>query len=432
MIDNQRPAIASSTLGAIGRFGNQILQYGFLRLYADRHGLELETSAWIGGELFGCREAPVTPGRPVVTELELGLFGPNFEAQAPATGADIWGWFQVDAGTLARQRDLFRSLFRLESPFAEQLAEAELRLRACGRTLIGLHLRRGDYRPTSGHPLIDRLYRSTPTSQYREWLERLWPSLEKPVLFVASDEPEGLMQELAEFRPKTAGTLGAALPAAPYFPDFFLLSRCAALAISNSTFSFAATLLAPAATTCVRPVPESGRLESFEPWASRPHLALDPARALEQAEPERFSALVASRSPFPVELRARVEPGRHPVRAILGDQTHRGFLEFQADLAGGTGATRVGVRWQDADETEASFEFESRDLQVFHGDHPPNFAGLGQARGARLDGPAWSLLVAAEIPGCPGDLFLALTILAAGPYSFFVEARGQGDVRRAG
>ena len=107
--DPRQAVVASSTLGAIGRFGNQILQYGFLRLYAARHGLALETHPWLGSELFGCREPPVAHGRTVVTELELGIFGGDFENRPPATGCDLWGWFQVDARALAPQRELFRS-----------------------------------------------------------------------------------------------------------------------------------------------------------------------------------------------------------------------------------------------------------------------------------------------------------------------------------
>ena len=375
----------------------------------------------------------MTPGRPIVTELELGLFGADFAARAPALDTDVWGWFQVHTRTLAPQRDLFRSLFRLQPRFAEPLAEAEsARPRRRGRTLVGLHLRRGDYRPASGHPLVDRLYQSTPTSVYREWLERLWPTLAEPVLYLATDEPKSLAQELAEFQPETAETLGVVMPSAPFLPDFFLLSRCAALAISNSTFSFAAALLAAPEASFARPLPASGELEPFSPWESAPHLATDPARALARAEPERFRAQVAAQHPLPVELQLAAEPGDLPVAAILSGRAHRGWLEFRADLRGNLDGEGVVVRWRDADEADASFDFVSRELQYFHGGEPPSFAGLGQASGARLDGPTWSLLAAAEIPGRPGELFVPLTLLSNGPHSFFVEARCQGALRQAG
>ena len=424
-----RPVVACSTLGAVGRFGNQVLQYGFLRLYAARHGLELETPDWVGRELFGCRESPVAPGRRVVTELELGIFAADFDRRPPAVGADIWGWFQVEAKTLAPQRDLFRSLFQLQPSFAAPLAEAEVRLRSRGRTLVGVHLRRGDYVVT-GNPLADRLYRASPTSLYAEWLERLWPTLERPVLFVASDEAEGL-EELVEFRPETAQTLGLEIASASYLPDFFLLSRSAAIAISNSTFSFAAALLAAPEATFVRPVSAGRRLEPFSPWESPPHLAQESTSALTEADPDRFRALVAAQPFLPVGLRLTADCEGPQVSAILNGRAHRGWLEVRADLTRDRRAAATYVRWRDADEPQASFEFSGEDLQLFHGDDPPNFAGLGQATGARLDGPAWSLLSAAEIPGRPGELFVALTLLSWGPHSFFTEMRCRGEVRRA-
>ncbi len=424
------PVVASSTLGALGRFGNQLLQYGFLRLYAARHGLALETPRWIGHELFDCREPPVASGRPVLTELELGLFDGDFLDRPPAQGCDLWGWFQVDARTLAPQRELFRSLFRFRPEIAGAIDHAESRLRSRGRSLVGLHLRRGDYRPATGHPLVDRLYESTPTSLYREWLERLWPTLEDPVLFLASDEPEGLRQQFADFRPDTADSLGLHLPETPYLPDFCLLARCTAMAISNSTFSFAAALLADPEALFVRPSPETATLEDFRPWSSPPHLAADSARALAKAEPDRFLAEVARQTDFPLELSLRLDDEELPMKAILSGRGHRGFLTFSAELAGDPQAAHVLVGWRDADDEGASFEFVSRGLHLFHSDEPPNFAGLGEARGARLAGSVWSLLAAATIPGRPGELFVALTLLSQGPHSFFIEMRCRGAVRR--
>ena len=176
MTDSRRPTVASSTLGAIGRFGNQVLQYGFLRLYAERHGLALETPPWIGRELFACCEPPVTPGRAVLTELELGVFEAGFESREPAEGVDLWGWFQVDTATLARQQRLFR-----ETPPAAPGDRRTPRsgsgspvcrwphpdrLSTCGAAIFSRRW---------GHPLVDRCYVTTPMAQYREWLEGLGP-----------------------------------------------------------------------------------------------------------------------------------------------------------------------------------------------------------------------------------------------------------------
>ena len=424
MARDPRPAVASTTLGAIGRFGNQVLQYGFLRQYAERHALALETPAWIGAELFGLEDASVRERRPVVTEIELGVFGPDFEARPAAAGADLWGWFQIDTARLDRAR--LRRLLRPVPGVEAVLAAGERRLRARGRTLVGVHLRRGDFRPAWGHPLIDRLYPRTGVAAYRDWLADLWPSLDRPVLFLASDEPAAAAADLADFHPQTAATLGLDLPLAPEFPDFFLLSRCDALAIANSTFSFAAALLAPRARHCARPAAGSGRLEPFDPAASPPQLALAPARALELADRARFEQLAAAQAPDRLILRANVAAGSRAT-AILGDAHHRGRLALEVDLAG-SGRPLLRARWDDEEDDAAGFEFASEGRCALHGDRPPLLGLAGRARGRRLDGPAWALLVAAAVPERPGDVFVALSLLTPGLHSFFVEARAEGSV----
>ncbi|MEH7178583.1 hypothetical protein [Neobacillus vireti] len=53
---NEQPIITMSTLGVNGRFGNQLLQYGFLKIYAKVYNLEVLTPKWIGQYLFGQNE----------------------------------------------------------------------------------------------------------------------------------------------------------------------------------------------------------------------------------------------------------------------------------------------------------------------------------------------------------------------------------------
>ena len=316
------------------------------------------------------------------------------------------------------------------SPSSTATRAAAQRLCAGGRTPVGLHLRRGDFQPSWGHPLVDRSYLATPVSRYREWLERLWPTLERPVLFVASDEFVDVAAELGDFEHETARSLDAEMPAAPYYPDFFLLSRCAALAASNSSFSFAAAMLAPASTVCVRPDPESRQLVDFDPWASEPQLAMAPELALALADADLFRALVAQGDPSPYSVRASVDGSERPVTAMVGDRTHRGQLHLDATFDCGSRASRLCLRWRDREDEAASFHFECRDLHLFHGDRPAHYAGLGRAEGGYLEGATWSLFIAAEVPGHPGELFVALTLLTAGPHSFFIQVRARGDIRR--
>ncbi|MEW9669845.1 hypothetical protein [Ammoniphilus sp. 3BR4] len=54
--------IAMSSLGqkGNGRFGNQAIQYAFVKIYSSQYSLGLETSPWVGQYLFGHKDPPVT------------------------------------------------------------------------------------------------------------------------------------------------------------------------------------------------------------------------------------------------------------------------------------------------------------------------------------------------------------------------------------
>lgn len=60
--------ISASTLRKRGRFGNQVFQYAFLKIYSQRHQLRLETPDWIGKFLFGCNDPSLSCQFPPVFE----------------------------------------------------------------------------------------------------------------------------------------------------------------------------------------------------------------------------------------------------------------------------------------------------------------------------------------------------------------------------
>lgn len=250
--------LAMSTLGANGRFGNQLLQYGFLRMYAAAHGLALETPDWIGRDLFDLDD-PLPPGPlPVVSEESVDLVASlNRETPAVHADADLWGYCCYPTGRLARHRDLFRRLFQPGRKVQSAARTALARLGERGATLVALHLRRGDF--GSGRFWI------APSSWYGAWLDSLWPRLERPILYVASDDPAAAA-DFQRFQPLALGDLGAAVPGAEFYLDFHVLAEADALAISNSTFSFAAAMLNARARTFVRPDRGRGGLVSFDPW----------------------------------------------------------------------------------------------------------------------------------------------------------------------
>ena len=266
-MDNGRPPVVTmSCLGRIGRFGNQLFQYAFLRHYARSRGLEVQTPHWVGQELFGHADPPITLTLPVVYELSWDvetalLTRPELNVQ----NADLWGYFLLPTGFYAPEQRWFRDLFQPVGEPAETVSAAAAELRQRGATIIGLHVRRGD--KTAGRHVL------TPLATYRGWLQERWSGWPSPVLFIATDDP-AIAAEFSEFQPVLAAELGETTDP-EFYLDFFLLTQCDVLLISNSTFSFAAAMLNERAAQFVRPTPETGELVEFDPWDARPVLRDD-------------------------------------------------------------------------------------------------------------------------------------------------------------
>jgi hypothetical protein len=116
------------------------------------------------------------------------------------------------------------------------------KLRQLGKTIVGLHIRRGDYGKRDAFYL-------TPIPWYLKHLENIWCSLESPVLFVSSEDPNLLFNfsdykpftsNFSDYKPFTTEMLGG--DAKNFYHDFYALSQCNILLIPNSTFSFTAAL----------------------------------------------------------------------------------------------------------------------------------------------------------------------------------------------
>jgi FkbM family methyltransferase len=263
----RQPVITMSSLGRTGRFGNQLFQYTFLQCYAREHDLRVETPPWVGQQLFGLHDPPTSRRLPEVRERSSVLakaLVPN--APEPFRNVDFWGYFQYNSRYYAPHKEYFRSLFRPTPDVLAHVGPMLERLRRRGKTIVGLHLRRLDYgyEQSLAHCFV------APSEWYLEWLRAFWPTLDQPVLFVASDEPQKVLADFAEFNPITEKDLGGPLATADFYPDFFLLSQCDALAISNSSFSFAAAMLNQRGTMFARPHLPSKRLIPFDPWSSEP------------------------------------------------------------------------------------------------------------------------------------------------------------------
>ncbi|MEG3845592.1 FkbM family methyltransferase [Microcoleus sp. herbarium19] len=279
----KKPVIAMSTLGRNGRFANQIFQYAFLKIYAKEHNLRVETPAWIGQYLFGCNDSPISQHLPVVSEETNNLLEARIpHAKETFKNVDFWGYFQYRTKYYAAHKEYFRSLFKPVPEVETKMKEALDCLRSRGKTIVGLHLRRGDYGYSD--------FFIAPSEWYREWLKGLWETLDEPILFIASDEPEKVLSDFQEYNPITTKDLGLELPQAEFYPDFYLLSQCDIVAISNSSFSFAACMLNETGKFFFRPQRQTKKLIPFDPWDSEP--------IFRESMPINFLTIVLNGQPF--------------------------------------------------------------------------------------------------------------------------------------
>jgi hypothetical protein len=260
------PRVQMTSLGMNGRFGNQLLQYGFLRLYAASQGLTAETPDWIGQYVYGCSDPGISTTLPVLDEDAMDLMAALRGASAaPPRNGDLRGYFCGDTRRWGAVAGDFRKLFEPVPAIRRVLDAARARLLERGRTVVAIHLRRGDF--GYGRFWI------APSRWYLDWLRGIWPTLERPILYLASDAPDA-GAAFAEFSPVRHHDLDAGLEPLPLLIDHFILSRADHLAISNSSFSFTAAMLNPHLTSALRPDPDRRELVAFDPWAAP--VLLDP------------------------------------------------------------------------------------------------------------------------------------------------------------
>ena len=275
--------VSMSLLGRYGRFGNQLFQYAALRIYARRYGLQWQTAPWVGEQLFGIVPSPLTVNLPPYNE-GCGTFEkPCIDPPVGLSlmGHDYRGYAQYHTSYFFPHRKWLRELYRPAGAVKARFDQPLRTLRQRGNTLVGLHLRRGDYGRLA--------FYVTPVTWYLDWLRKNWCALDKPVLFIATESP-ALVNEFARYDPVTAPDLGVDLKTAPlpsyhylrfdvsnptpwqmdFFPDWYFLTQCDMMLIPNSTFSFTAAMFSDTVQHTFRSDLPTQEFVEIDPWNAAP------------------------------------------------------------------------------------------------------------------------------------------------------------------
>ena len=284
--------ISMKKLGIHGQFGNQIIQYAFIRTYAMRCGLDYRLAKWCGQYLFGHEDPPIDEKLPDWHESREpaqpdAIYGkPIPPVGDECAGRDVHGWFQYHTSWYAPDKPFIQSLFVPVSPARQRVVDTMARLRERGRTVVSIHLRRGD----SGR----LIFFFTPVVWCLKWLHQNWERFDEPVLFLATED-SSWAKYFHHYRPVLAEDLGIDyVHEAPdhyiypygrnytdprqldFFPDWYVLQNSDVVVASDSTFSVSAAWTSTTIKEFWRPRLSLRGFEQCDPWdmdvVTREHL----------------------------------------------------------------------------------------------------------------------------------------------------------------
>lgn len=217
-------------LGKKGRFANQMFQYAYLRQKAGNE--QYECPYWQGEEYFDLHDS-----RPTSKSHDIGYKFPKHSS-----------WYD---------KELFQKLF-----YPSKEWRRKLDTQWTENKVIGLHVRRGDYRTKRKSA---RWCFLTPLRWYADCIRENLSGVKDLFVYLASDELNAVYDELSPLC-----TLPILRPqpnkADSTFYDLMMLTRCDYMMISNSTFGFAASMLNEKAKKFWRPCLSKKKLITYDPW----------------------------------------------------------------------------------------------------------------------------------------------------------------------
>lgn len=283
--------VTVSCLGRKGRWGNQVFQYCFARSYSRRYNIGYQVNYWVGQVLCCIEDSPIETKLPKYNEvfsMSGGRKNPDLNKQPwthslppngyEVIGKDFDGYAQFHTSYYQQHCQMLQRLFTPKPVIRHRLAPITEKLRR--KTVIGLHLRRGD----TGRDI----FYLTPNEWYLQWLKENWNRFDNPQLVIATETPTdvGVFSEYSPlivddlldrtidkyqtFRYLQPDVSDPTRESMDWFPDWYLLTQCDVLLIGESTFGFTAAMMSQRIDECWQSKLSTQTFHRINPWDSYP------------------------------------------------------------------------------------------------------------------------------------------------------------------
>ncbi|KPA10235.1 hypothetical protein MHK_009549 [Candidatus Magnetomorum sp. HK-1] len=226
--------ITMNELGLSGRFGNQLLRYFEIKQYAKKHNLYLEVPDWIGRYFFeGCND-PLISEEYETIHYKDPMFILSVKNNHPPAKK-----FNLEKGGFPHNtkegRQFAQKTLKLLPFWRNKLDPFLSNIKKNKNTLVSIHYRRGDF--------IKEGYYVPSSSVFLEWLESIWHNLDKPVLYIASDEVEVVKADFDKFKPFICKDFKETFYFDNFLTDFYILSQSDIIVLGQSSFSRTAAMI---------------------------------------------------------------------------------------------------------------------------------------------------------------------------------------------
>ena len=255
--------VGCTSLGKMGRFANSLFQYIFVHTYARDMDYTPVHQMWSGDDIFnvkaGTASPPMLPNKVEERGYEFKDSSITGDPK-PRPACDFSGFFQYQTRYYLPHQEMIQDHLTFKGIYAKRRDQIRALFDSQPGPVITAHLRRGDF--GTG------IFFIAPEVWYLDWLSTLREEHPEFSVYIASDDIDAVKSAFSDYPLLTEADLPKSELAHEFATDFIALTQGDAIAISNSSFSFAASMLNTRSKLFVRPVLERERLEYFDPWNS--------------------------------------------------------------------------------------------------------------------------------------------------------------------